>query len=229
MQGHRFRERLYYAVILAICFGVSHVSHAQSGNDWYHPEPPSLPDKNTPLILPITTERPVVPVPAKTLTLAVSRLTHTAIVPLTADLWADLRITWSPDQLLARVIEQKQRPKVYRTSMVPFGPVELSWSRRPEEISHWRSLKDRGLKPYLVRAVATSGDESEFMADVWRDALTITHFSAVEGNLANDPLRQHASIIFNPENVRSTKSPVIVYLEHEPNSVFTELMVKAGY
>jgi hypothetical protein len=80
-------------------------------------------------------------------------------------------------------------------------------------------------KPYLVRAVASGGDESKFFADLWRDELTIIHCSVVNGDLANDPLHQHAAITINPQDIHSTKSPVIVYLEREPKFVFTELQV----
>jgi hypothetical protein len=47
----------------------------------------------------------------------------------------------------------------------------------------------------------------------------------VKGDLANDPLHQHAAITINPQDIHSTKSPVIVYLEREPKFVFTELQV----
>jgi hypothetical protein len=95
--------------------------------------------------------------------------------------------------------------------------------------SHWKDLRNRGLKPYLVRAVASDGDEGKFLADVWHDQLMITHCSAVEGDLANDPLHQHAAIMINPKDIHCTKSPVIVYLEREPKLIFTELqIVKAG-
>jgi hypothetical protein len=205
-----FRGHVSFAIALTFWLGLSNAAD-QRDDDWYHPGPPS--DKDTPLRLPVTTARPVVPVAVGILSKAISELSKNGIVQLTADRWAELRIPLSADELRSRIIEREQR----------------RFSGFAEEISHWRSLKDQALKPYLVRAVASEGDASEFSADVWHDVLMITHFSVVEGDLANDPLRQHAAILFNPPDVRPIKSPVIVYLEREPKFVFTNIqIVKAG-
>ena len=210
--------------MIALMFCVSLTSAAEHpGDDWYHPRPPSLPDKDTPLILPWSVERPVVPVPVVTLTLALSELRDTGIIPLSADRWAKLRIPLSPDELLTRLIEQNQQPNVF-----PLLGGLASMPRHADEISHWKSLKNQGLKPYLVRAVAAEGDQSEFCAHVWHDALTIVHCSMIKGDFANDPLHQHAAIMRNPTDIHAMKSPVIVYLEHEPKVVFTELQIVKG-
>jgi hypothetical protein len=205
-----FRGHVSFAIAFTFWLGLTNAAE-QRDDDWYHPGPPS--DKDTPLRLPVTTARPIAPVQVATLSKAITELSEKGVIPLTADRWAELRIPLSADELRTRIIEQEQR----------------RFSGFADVLSHWRSLKDQALKPYLVRAVASEGDASEFSADVWHDVLMITHFSVVEGNLANDPLRQHAAILFNPKDIRSVKSPVIVYLEREPKSVFTNIqIVKAG-
>ncbi|MBV9617811.1 MAG: hypothetical protein JO201_01235 [Verrucomicrobia bacterium] len=130
----------------------------------------------------------------------------------------------SPDELLTRLIEQNQQPDVF-----PFLGGLASMPRQADEISHWKSLKNQGLKPCLVRAVAAEGDQSDFGAAVWHNELRIVHCSRIEGDLANDPLQQHAAILMNPKDIHCTKSPVIVYLEPEPKLIFTGLqIVRAG-
>ena len=169
------RFQVCCAIAAATAAGLTN-SSAQT-DDWYHPRPPSLPDKDTPLILPWSVERPVVPVPAVTLTLALSELRDAGIIPLNADRWAKLRIPLSPDELLSQLIQRNQQPIVSQLGRLGLA----STPRKADEISHWKSLKNRALKPYLVRAVASDGDNSEFFAHVWHDALTIVHSSAVEG------------------------------------------------
>lgn len=158
-------------------------------------------------------------------------LAKTAIFRLTPSEWRELKIPISPSDLLEKLISRKEGEGTESEVYIPgLGPGKMHWPNRAgkEAADNWKSLKEC-LHPYLIRAVAADGDESKFFADVWHDVLTITHSSVVEGNLANDPLRQHASILFNPKDVHSIKSPVIVYLEREPKSIFTELqIVKAG-
>jgi hypothetical protein len=168
----------------------------------------------------------VFPVPVKTLDRAMSRLANATIVLLTPVEWERLKIPLSPSEVLARLIDRKEKGE--RTMDIP-GLGELRYDASPvekQEAANWNRSKER-LRPYLVRAVAADGNDSKFFADVWNDVLTITHSSVVE--TGNDPLRQHAAINSNPKDVRSTKSPVIVYLEGEPKAVFTNIqIVKLG-
>jgi hypothetical protein len=210
----------HFCFAIAVTISVSPVNAITQNDDWYHPRPPGLPDKDTPLVLPITTARPIVPIPVKALPFVISELSEAGLILLSGNAWAKLRIPLSADELLTRLIEHNQQPDVF-----PLLGGLASKPRSAEEISHWKNLKNRGLKPYLVRAVASGGDESKFFADLWRDELTIIHCSVVNGDLANDPLHQHAAITINPQDIHSTKSPVIVYLEREPKFVFTELQV----
>src|SRR5437879_1814955 len=100
------RANFCAAIALMICVSAGGTG-AHDGKDWYHPWPPSPPEKNAPLFLPRSAGRPVFAVPGDVEQMAILKLAEAEILLLSIDDFRDLKIQPSPNKLLEKVIENK--------------------------------------------------------------------------------------------------------------------------
>jgi hypothetical protein len=228
------RRSLYAAIALMMFAGASRAP-AQGGNDWYRVRPPSPREKNAPLFLPRSAERPVIAVAADTEQIAISKLAENEILPLAVHDFRELNIRSAPGDLLEELIRSEAtaiEDKWQDAYMEGYG-----WYKRhlhyaipgsKETAGYWERMKTH-LRPYLVRAVSSSeGTESKYYASFWTGNLTITHSSTVTDD-SHDRLHQYVTMGAPPNPDKLTKSPVIVYLEAKPMATYTRVdILKLG-
>jgi hypothetical protein len=201
-------------------------------HDWYHPPPPDPHPKF--VIPPVTTGRPVAPIPVVNRERAIARLSHSDFVELAPAECRALGVWFLADKLIDAEIEEKENDVRLAGAHLKRFPLDGSEfdstyyaildgiEENKRGITRLKSLKGR-VRPYLVRAVAANDFHQEFYASFWEGAVTVTHRFEIDHS-ANDPLHSHASIgDIAPENM--VKWPVVVYLEAPPVHIYTTIHV----